>query len=316
MNRTTRSRSSLVLAAGLLACLACSSSKSDDVAPAGTGATTAATEPAGFEFSTGPFEIQPGDTFECFYTATTTDQVMNVQNATGTQGKGGHHLLVYYADQKQPVGHHKCSDVEMIALHQIAAAEDGNEGIVALPDGYATKVPAGKQLVVQSHYIRTEDGPLTVNDSIKLKVVEDKDVKQFANSFTMVDMKFQVPARGPATSSKVCTTPQDLDLLLMIGHMHEWGAHYKLERVDENDKPVETLYETEWEQLYVSHPPVTYYDANKPLHLPRGTRLRQTCSWKNTDDQEKTFPREMCVMFSYYVPDNGFLLCDLEEVKQ
>jgi hypothetical protein len=222
---------------------------------------------------------------------------------------------VYYADQKQPVGHHACSDVEMIGLHQIAAAADGNEGIVALPDGYATKVPAGKQLVVQAHYIRTADGPLTVEDSVVLKTLEDKDVTQFANSFVLVDQKLQVPPRSPGTSTTLCTAPKDLDLLLMIGHMHEWGSHYKLERVDEAGKPIETLYEAEWEQLYVSHPPVTYYDVKKPLHIAKGTRLRQTCNWKNTDDQAKTFPREMCVMFSYYVPDDGFILCDMEEVK-
>ena len=117
---------------------------------------------AGFSFSTGPFEIQPGDTFECFYTDTITDRQLNVQTAIGQQGPGGHHLTVYYADQKAPVGHHPCNDVEMLGLHQIAGAAGGKEGIIALPDGYATKIPAGKQLVVQAHYVRTEPGPATV----------------------------------------------------------------------------------------------------------------------------------------------------------
>ena len=314
MTTQTRGKSGFAIAAGLLACIACSSSKSDDGTAAAPGATGPGTQAAGFHFETGEFTIQPGDTFECFYTATTTDRDMNIQGATGKQGLGGHHLTVYYTDQKVPVGHHPCTDVEMIGLHQVAGAADGKEGIIGLPDGYATKVPAGKQLVVQSHYIRTADGPLTVNDSIDLQTVEDKDVKEFANSFVMVDGNFKVPPRAAATSATLCTTPQDLDMLIVLGHMHELGAHYKLERVDAAGKSLETLYETDWEPLYMAHPPLNKYDPAKPLHLPKGTLLRQTCSWKNTDDAEKTFPREMCVMFSYYIPDNGFLQCDMKAV--
>jgi hypothetical protein len=240
---------------------------------------------------------------------------MNVQSAKGQQGVGGHHLIVYYTDQKVPVGHHPCTDVEMLGLHQIAADAGNNEGVVALPDGYATKVPEGKQLVVQSHYIRTADGPLTVNDSISLKTIEDKDVKEFANSFVMVDGNFKVPARATATSTTKCAAPQDLDLLIMTGHMHEWGSHYKLERIDETGKSLETLYDADWEPLFVAHPPIKTYDPKTPLHFAKGTLLRQTCTWKNTEDTEKAFPREMCVMFSYYIPDNGFIECDMQEVK-
>lgn len=314
MTTHTRSKSGYAIAAGLLACIACSSSgQSDDgTAP---GAAAPGTAPAGFSFETGPFTIQPGDNFECFYTSTFTDHVMNVQSATATQGPGGHHVTIYYTDQKVPVGHHPCTDVEMIGLHQIAGAANGSEGIVALPDGYVTKVPSGKQLVVQAHYISTAQGPVTVNDSVNLKTIEDKDVIQYANSFVMVDGNFKIPARAAATSTTRCSVPQDLDLLIMLGHMHEWGAHYKLEQVDESGKTITTLYETDWEPLFLAHPPITNYPPAKPLHLPKGTLLRQTCSWKNTEDQEMAFPREMCVMFSYYIPDNGFIECDMQEVK-
>ena len=314
MTTHTRSKSGFAIAAGLLACLACSSSSKSDDGTAVPGAATPAATPAGFKFDTGPFTIQPGDNFECFYTSTFTDHVMNVQSATATQGKGGHHVTVYYTDQKVPVGHHPCSDVEMLGLHQIAAAAGGNEGIIALPDGYVTKVPAGKQIVVQTHYISTADGPATVDDSISLQTIEDKDVIQAANSFVMVDGNFKVPARAAASSSTLCSTPKDLDLLIVLGHMHEWGAHYKLEQVDEAGKAITTLYETDWEPLFMAHPPINNYPPAKPLHLPKGTLLRQTCSWKNTEDQEKAFPREMCVMFSYYIPDDGFIQCDTKAV--
>ncbi len=274
------------------------------------------TKKVGFEFSTGKFEIQPGDTFECFYTATVTDRQLNVSSATAKQGPGGHHITVYYTDQNVPVGHHPCTDVEMVGLHQIAGASSGGEPAVALPDGYATKVPQGKQLVVQTHYIRTEKTPLTVEDSVTLKVAEDSEIKQFANSFVINDGSFTLPARANQTSTTECVVPHDFDVLLLLGHMHEWGAHYKLERLDAAGKVAETLYQTDWDPLYASHPPVNNYDPLKPLKLPKGTRLRQTCDWKNTEDHEMAFPREMCIMFTYYVPDNGFIICEPEQVKK
>jgi hypothetical protein len=287
---------------------------SDDKTTAEANATEP-TKSTAFRFSTGKFEILPGDTFECFYTDTITTQQLNVQSASATQGSGGHHVTVYYTDQKVPVGHHRCNDIEMVGFHQVAGAGDGKEGIISLPDGYATKVPEGKQLVVQAHYIRTEDGPLTVEDTVELKTLETKDVKEFANSFVLNDATFNLPPRSNNESRTECVVPRDFDLLLLLGHMHESGSHYKLERVDEAGKPIETLYETEWEPLYTSHPPVKMYEATKPLHLAKGSRIRQTCDWRNTGDSEMAFPREMCVMFSYYIPDDGFIICDTKVVK-
>lgn len=302
--------------AGALAVLSCGS---DDK----TGATnppegTPASKAIGFKFSTGKFEIQPGDTFECFYTDTITEKQLNVRSATGTQGPGGHHITVYYSDQKIAPTHHPCNDIEMVGFHQIAGATDGKEGqegIIGLPDGYATKVPAGKQLIVQAHYIRTENTPLTVEDVVTLETLEDKDVKAFANAFVLNDGAFKLAPRSNAVAAAECVVPRDFDILLLLGHMHEWGASYKLEKVDEKGKALETLYQTTWDPVYTSRPPVTKYAPEKPLHLTKGTRIRQTCTWKNTEDKEMAFPREMCVMFSYYFPDDGFIVCDSNEVK-
>jgi hypothetical protein len=49
-------------------------------------------------FTTGEFEVPPGDSFECFYTDTFTDREISVRSADGKQGSGGHHILVYYTD--------------------------------------------------------------------------------------------------------------------------------------------------------------------------------------------------------------------------
>ena len=307
-----RIRFAFIVTGVLLANGCGSSTKADDAAPA---VVQPGTKTVGFKFSTGKFEIPPGDSFECFYTDTITQKQLNVQSATALQGKGGHHITVYYTDQKVPVGHHKCDNIEMVGFHQIAGAAEGKEGVIGLPDGYATRVPEGKQLIIQSHYIRTEDGPLTVEDTVELNTLETADVKSFANSFVMNDGSFQVPPRSTNKSVSECVVPRDFDLLLMLGHMHELGSHYKMELVDESGKSKQIYYETDWDPIFASHPPFTTYDPAKPLHLAKGSRIRQTCEWKNSGDTMAAFPREMCVMFSYYIPDDGFIVCDSTTVK-
>lgn len=95
---------------------------------------------------TGTRVVEPGDTFECFYTNVNAKTDLAVNGATASQGPGGHHVSIYYTDQNQPAGHHPCIDAEMLTWHQLAVANGNKEGVLDLPAGYATRVPAGKQL--------------------------------------------------------------------------------------------------------------------------------------------------------------------------
>jgi hypothetical protein len=263
----------------------------------------------GLAIETGDFTAAPGDSFECFYTDRITASELSVTGATAQQQTGGHHVAVYYADQVQPVGHHACVDAEMVAWHQIAADAGNKEGVIDLPPGYATKVPAGKQIVVQSHYVNTSGAARTVHDAITITLADPANVKAYANAFVVSNGAFTVPPRATASSVAECTTPQDLKLLLLLGHMHERGVHFRLEQLDAQGGVASTLYDTDWSLEYVSHPPVTRFDPAAPLTLAAGAHLRQTCTWENAGDDALAFPQEMCVAFSYYVPDAGFLNC-------
>jgi hypothetical protein len=262
-------------------------------------------------FDTGKFQIPPGDSFECFYTSMITDHEINVIKSVGQQGPGGHHITVYYTDTKRAPTHHTCTDQEMVSWHMLSGAdvEGSKEPIITVPDGVAFKLPADKQLVVQIHYINTTGAEATVDDHVTVKTLPSDQVKMFANFWTMVDTGFTIPANGTTTSRTTCTTKQDLKSLLLLGHMHELGKHYTLERLDETDKVVETIYDQEWHPEYASHPPTVKRTMDAPMTLPKGTRLRQTCTWDNTTAEDVGFPREMCVSFAVYFPDNGEIDC-------
>ncbi len=275
----------------------------------GAAGTAGAATPANkMMFDTGEFEVPAGDSFTCFYTSTYTDRELSVGSASGSQGPGGHHILVFYTDAPRDPQYHPCNDAEMTSWHQIAgsAGQDMRGEVLGLPDGLALKVPAGKQLVIQAHYINTSAAAKKVHDTVTLNLVAAANVKSYVNYFVTNDDKFEVPAHATGYVSRtLCNVEQDLQVALTLGHMHEYGKHYQLEIIDANDQVLQTLRSDDWTEEFTSHPPITKYGMQQPLLLERGMRLRQTCTWDNTSDQPLLFPREMCLSFMYYFPGMG-----------
>jgi hypothetical protein len=213
--------------------------------------------------------VEPGDSYECYYTDITTDREIYVNSATGKQGPGGHHITIYYATVSQAPGHHKCIDVEMAEWRQVGAASDDpkGDGVIDLPDGIAVKVPAGKQIVVQTHYINATATAKEVADEITVHLLAKEEVKRFAQGFVVVDGTFEIPPRADYSRTASCTVKQDLQLIMALG------------------------------------------TPDQPYKLTKGEKLRQTCTWKNTDEQKVLFPLEMCIAFTMYLDDDGFLEC-------
>ncbi len=259
--------------------------------------------------ATGAFSVTTGDVFECFYTDTFADSDWAVARAVATQEAGGHHVTIYWTEQTQTPNHHPCKDDEMLTWHMVSGAggEAGEsvEGLVRLPDGYASRVPKGGQIVLQAHYINAEASARTVSDVATIHLMDPAKVVAYANIYAMNDGSFHVPPRGAGYHTTTCRTERDLSVLILLGHMHEYGKHYRLEKIDDQGNLIETMYETGWKPYYVSHPPVQRWEANAPLVIPKGTRLRQTCSWQNDSTDALTFPREMCTGVMYYFPDTG-----------
>ncbi len=264
-------------------------------------------------FGTGRFTVPVGDSFTCFYTDEYSPRELSVSGASGGQGAGGHHIIAYYADEPRPVGYHECTDEEMTNLNQIAgSAGEPGTGPLSLRDNLALKVPAGKQFVLQAHYINTTDEAQEVDDWVTLNLMKPEDVRAYVNYFVTNDDSFEIPPSAAYQHTTYCTVSRDLDVVLTLGHMHEDGRQFQLEIVDSAGASMRTLHDNVWQPSFTSHPPVTYYPADAPLHIPRGTRLRQTCDWDNTTSRTVIFPREMCLSFMYYFPGDGDdIVCDM-----
>ena len=299
-----------------LSCIACGGSSAETSAGSSSSGSGGGggSAPTGYKddmtFTTGKWTTKPGDNFECFYTSAITDHEINVTGALATQGPGGHHVTVYYTTEMQAPTHHTCKDSEMISWTMIAAAQEhnGGEPQFQLPEGLAFKMPPGRQIVLQSHYINTTGKDQVVDDKVTISTTATADVKQFANFWVLFDDKFSVPPHAASTSVMSYELKDPVDLVVMLGHMHQWGTHFSLDTVDAQGKKTASVYESDWNEEFASHPPVHIGTLEKPIHFDAGTRFHQSCSWNNDTSDPITFPREMCLTFGVYFPDAGDMI--------
>ena len=265
-------------------------------------------------FETGDYQVAPGDAFECFYTDVITDRELAVRGAAGEQLSGGHHITIYYTELVKDPQHHPCDSAEMAEWRMIGGGGDEAEAAVTklrMPEGLAIRVPAGAQIVLQSHYINLGD-PFTANDTASLELVPTSSVGGYVNQFVFNDVGFAVPPHASHQSISICTAPIDVAVIRLLGHMHEWGTYYKLERLDDAGQAVETIIEKDWEPVFTSDPDILTFDPDDPMRIDAGTRLRQTCRWFNDTADPILFPREMCLAYGLYFPDSGEIYCDPE----
>jgi len=279
--------------------------------------TPPGSDPNVIKWTSQPFEVPAGESFMCFYTDMITDRELNVVKASAKQGDGGHHVTLYYVDNVRDPKTFPCSGtVEMTDWHfVVGAGGEGNQlgDFAALADGLAIKIPPGKQLMVQAHYINTSGAMRTETDQMEVHLTDPANVKAFASDFVILDDKFEIQPHSTAETTSICEVEQDLKLTMLIGHMHEQGQHYTLERVDEAGETLEVIYDHEWKPAYASHPPFLKYTMEEPFEFKKGTRLKQSCSWNNTTDELLLFPTEMCIGFGYYFPGESRIMCERQE---
>jgi hypothetical protein len=285
------------------------------VALTGCGAEDSNANENVLTIETAMFDVAPGESFECFYTDVITERELSVVSATARQAPGGHHLTVYYVDNVRPVGHAPCSGTaEMVDWHFVVGAGGEGGDLVALADGLALKVPVGKQLMLQTHYINTTAETHHISDEVDIKLTDPSQVKAYAADFVINNDQFEVPPNAPFRSVGTCEMTQDVQLTMLLGHMHELGSHYKLETIDAQGNPLDTVYDEAWYPNYASHPPILTYTMDNPLRFQAGTRFRITCDWNNVHQVPYLFPTEMCIAFGYYFPGNDRVMCDISNV--
>jgi hypothetical protein len=126
--------------------------------------------------------------------------------------------------------------------------------------------------------------------------------------FAMNHEGFSVPPMGKASVTFDCEFPMSGKLLLLGGHMHEWGTSFKIES-GASVSTLSKMYEvTTWQAEYRDEPPVNLY-LTAPIDIAQGTVMRTTCAWANDMTTELKYPHEMCATFGLLAGSKEAFVC-------
>jgi Ca2+-binding EF-hand superfamily protein/mono/diheme cytochrome c family protein/peroxiredoxin len=192
-----------------------------------------------------------------------------------------------------------------------AAYVPGNASHV-YPDGFAKKLPAGATLSFQIHY--TPNGKAT-EDQLKMGLLFAKEPPRYVvNTTAVANLRLNIPA-GAANHVEVAerTLPADMNIMAYMAHMHVRGKAFKFEVTLPGGKE-ETLldiprYDFNWQLRY---------DYAQPRFLPRGSRVKITALYDNSEGNpanpdparnvrwgQQTFDEMMIGYLEYYTPVAG-----------
>ena len=239
------------------------------------------------------------DVTYCTFTNVILDQPLLLHNTKGRQSNLGHHIILFSNPTPQPAKTVSCDSADMESFRQVIGG-GGGEGttVWAPPARVAALIPAGSQLVIQTHWINTTDRPHDAQGMIITEPATMMPDTIIAGSLAVVATSFRIPANQRFTASTECELKQDKSFLMVIGHEHEWGTHVTLEHLPAGGTPV-TLWDSAFNRDFTFNPPVNEYPLDAPLLVKMGDRLRVTCEWQNSTASPIEFPQEMCVLFGY-----------------
>jgi hypothetical protein len=251
-----------------------------------------APDPNYLDLVTPEVQIEPGEERMYCYYLDNDEAELAVSTMQALQGEFGHHVVLLTTVEPEPAGTFEdCSAQEDMWKFRSFVLP------IELPAGYGIRVPQGLQYVMQIHYVNAGEAPILVRDVARLRRIAIPDVQTWVATLTTNSLRVALPA-GPTTEQFDCVLEQDLDLLLLGGHMHELGARFTIE-VGPSLQELERLYLVDpWRPVYRDAPPVELMFGS-PRRITAGTIVRTTCEWMNTGTTQVDFPAEMCASFGY-----------------
>jgi len=259
-----------------------------------------------------------------------------VRNIRGTLGEGSHHLIAYVSDeteeQLEPAPCGGFSGILVFDEGGVPGLDSANVPIfiaqqpevelqMPMDDGHPVgfRIEANQMLRFELHWFNTTGAARDVKGNLELDLISEADAQEagiIESSFGFWgSMSIDIPPHSQAktpllfqsaisgTKSFAVTTHQHhLGTRMRIWHddgssvgSTEVGAHARLLADSDTwaEPPLEML-----------DPAITFAD---------GQGLAYQCEWNNTTDKHvgfgEGFDDEMCFLWSYYYPSDGFDIC-------
>jgi hypothetical protein len=247
--------------------------------------------------------IQPGtDNEVCAWTDVILDKETDVRSTLSHQNEPpGHHAILFYTLDKQPPGTQRiCTDTDMASFRYLTG--NGGNGVPnEAPGDLVFRIPAGAQLVVNSHYLNTSDEVVRGQSVVNVNFASPGNYTP-TGSMAIVNTGLEVQT-GITKQNMHCTFDKQIKLWYFIPHMHRWGKHINVDVTRNSVK--ERIFDLDWSEQYTFHPPENRYATTSPFVFEPGDSIDVECEWNNDEGRVLPFGFEMCVAFGQFIDDKG-----------
>jgi hypothetical protein len=257
-------------------------------------------------------DIAPGDNvMYCQWIAAPSDTARQIDDTTGFQSLGGHHVALYATSEVEPVGTSRiCTTRDMLTVTFVGAV--GSEGVSSaqLPENMAFDVPAGFALMTNTHYLNSTDGTISGQSVVDVKFGDPKHPLAGAGNLAVNNDMFTIPAGQSFTSDAYCKATQQLSVFMWANHMHEWGAHAMSEIIHPDGTKQLLAEDDTWTNDKTFNPAWVRWDVGAPFVVHAGDMFHVQCNWNNTTSAPLMFPDEMCVATGFTLEEMPQSVCE------
>lgn len=267
--------------------------------------------PEGYvRYETPPVDIAAGrSALHKTWVADAVDHDRDMIDIQGEQGSGGHHAVLLTTTEEQPVGTTRdWSEYDQLDTAFLGGiGGEGGEGL-RLPEGAVFRVPAGRALVMQTHYQNASDQAIEGTSSyLDVKFAEPSDDHLVAGLFAHLTLDLNVPP-GPSERELTCVVTRDVPMLMLVNHIHEWGLSIKTTLTVDGEERVlkdDQIWNSEW----VTNPNYQRFTVEEPFIIPAGSTIKTHCNWNNTTGENLVYPEEMCIFTGYHSLGDTDVIC-------
>jgi hypothetical protein len=214
---------------------------------------------------------------------------------------GTHHTVLSVDDPVEPDGFSECSGSTQGKV-VVFGSGVGTQAL-SFPEGIATTIPEGKQLLLNLHVFNTRDTPLSGRSSVEVVRVDRSRIVYEAEAVFAGETGSLQVRPGKSTQVGTCTLKGDVTIFAAAPHMHQLGSHMTA-TTSASEAPGTTVLDRDY-----SFDDQSYTLLDGPITLRQGDRLEVECTYENPGASTVGFGMssrdEMCFLGTYWYPALG-----------
>ena len=267
----------------------------------------------GFQMRVGAYTIDPGEDLEmCEYRRLPIKKPMDATSFTLRMPTGAHHFAMWgYGGALTEDDRFRQGPFETIGcagaapddpFPQLMIPTQSPNTTLRFPKGIALRLEPEQQVFLNPHMKNFGTEPMQPDIRFNFVKARKGKIEHYAQALTFGNMfGIHIPAGGDQTLTAEWAVPVPLTIIHLSTHQHRLGTYANIELVSADGATREMLVEThDWE-----HPSSVWPKGG--IRLEKGRKLRITCSWHNSTDQDVKFgpetTDEMCFAIGFFYRD-------------